>query len=640
MLTTMRKLSQGFVAKLLLCVLVASFALWGIGDIFTSNAPRMVAKVGEEDIEEQVYLAALRQLRVNLGQYFTPEMVKQLDLLNVTLENLVRDSLIEQESQALHVRVSDELLKEVLAKDKQFHNDKNVFDREIFQRRLQQIGMNEHDFLDHIRRSVQHKMIQDTITPYAIVPDALITQMSDLETQQREVLVFTLDPKQFETAPLIEEGVVRQYYEQHKDRYVAPEYRRFAYVVLNREQLSKRVNISEEELSASYIDYAQKTKVPEQRTVIQLLYPSKDLAEQAYAKARTGQSFEQIREMLPMAASESIELGTITKEQLPAASDVIFSLAKGGVSAPVQTDFGWHIFKVTDIVPSHTAPFDEVKEKLKEELVRKKVDKEWNATIEKMEDIHASGAKLVDIASVLQLDVQEQGLVDAQGRAADAQPRLDSEKYQELLHTAFMLKPDALSEVTQISNGEYIVVHLHEIMPQRQRAIEEVRGQVTKDWQEDEQKQALQRSITDLEQKLTAMMPMVAAEEVKDMLAAQAITATASYQFSRLGVESKENPLAVAEWKPDFIARLFTATHAPTVLPFYVDQSGKIVGGVYQRTVSHTQEERDNHHKTVQARLEKSYEHEVMQQYVELLRTHFPVQYYPEIMNRVKDQFQ
>ncbi len=173
MLATFRRASHSFFVKLLMLLLVASFGLWGVHDITSIKTAAPVATVGSEEITEADYMRELTRLRTNLGEYFTPEIVAKLHLFDLSLGDLISDRLVSQEAAFMHVVIGEELLKEALAADPQFKNDKGEFDRAMFAQRLRQLRMSEKQYLDYMAGTLKQSLMEQTITPPKIFDETL-----------------------------------------------------------------------------------------------------------------------------------------------------------------------------------------------------------------------------------------------------------------------------------------------------------------------------------------------------------------------------------------------------------------------------------------------------------------------------------
>ena len=108
MLQAIHSKSQGYVVKVLFALLVATFSLWGIGDIFRSwGVDTSVAKVGGQEITpdqvSQEARAEMDQLRQVLGNSIDPDQAKQFGILNTSVEHIVGGVLLDLETQRLHL---------------------------------------------------------------------------------------------------------------------------------------------------------------------------------------------------------------------------------------------------------------------------------------------------------------------------------------------------------------------------------------------------------------------------------------------------------------------------------------------------------------------------------------------------------
>jgi peptidyl-prolyl cis-trans isomerase D len=391
MLSSFRRASHSFFAKFLMILLIASFGLWGINDITGRSAPKPAAVVGSETISEQEYARELERLKNNLGEYFTPDIIRQLRLFDLSLGNLISDKLLAQEGSLMHLRINDAVLKDALASDVQFKNEKGVFDRTLFEQRLRQLRLNEKQYLSEIGASIKQSLLEKTLLPIPVFEETLTHTLYTVQEEEREALVFLVNHAGTTPIPDPSDDNLRAYYEANKSAYIAPEYRALHYLVLDKNAVKASVNIGEDRLRDAYLARQQEMMTPEKRDVQQLLYADKAAVEQAHAMLRSGKTLKTVAKAIPPISHDVQDLGYVTETQLPAGGEAVFALTKGSFTTPVKTEFGWHLFYIRDIQEPKVPSFQDMKATLLEDLTQQEMTKALAQMVEKLEDLIAAG---------------------------------------------------------------------------------------------------------------------------------------------------------------------------------------------------------------------------------------------------------
>lgn len=491
MLDGFRTLSKSFVSKLLMALLVLSFAVWGIEDmLIRPDRNATVATVGDVAISMNSYQRALRRemenIRQALGERYSPELAKSLGIEQYVLRSLVNEALLKAESEALGLAPGDADVARRIRSNPAFQDSKGIFDKQAFGRTLAHMGMSEKAYVEKMRQDISSQLIMDTLAAHVPVPDIAVETLHAAREEPRQVTIYTLGA---EPAGKIQEpaaGALESYYAEHAREFSAPEYRSVSYVVLKPEHARANIKISEETLLAAYKERIDEFRRPERRTVDQLLYADQAEAKKALALLQSGKPFDQVARSTPILNKNAVTLGKVGKDGiLEAAAEAVFSLDAGKFTAPVQSPFGWHIFLVRAIEPPGVASINEVHDLLEKDLRRQAEEEAQVKLANRLEDTLAGGGTLEEAAREFGLAVQELGPFTLAGKAPDgsAVKLPDLEKF---LDTAFRTEEKTESPLMHASGGRYYLVRVDKVTPERNRALDEVRALVLAAWQKQE----------------------------------------------------------------------------------------------------------------------------------------------------------
>ncbi len=506
MLDQFRSLSGSLPAKILLGLLVLSFGVWGIGDMLRHPGRNVtVATVGGSAISGDEFARALHRETENvrriLGDNYSPEMLKTLHLPQQVLQKLVNRELLALESQSLGLVPSDAEVVRHIRANPAFQDDKGNFDKQRFEATLRNGNISEKTYVDQLRQDMASGLLLGTIDSAVPVPDAAVRTLYNARQEQRTVTIYALAPSLAANVPPPDNAQIAAYYDAHKSEFTAPEYRSLSYVTVTSAD-ALATAISEDALKAAYKERGDEFRHPERRGVEQLLYASEDKAKAAELLLKNGKSIAEVAKTTDVLNKNALSLGKVERGNvLQNAADAVFSLHVGEHTPPIQSPFGWHIFHVSAIDEPSVAPFEEVRPQLEKDLKQRNADAGLNTLANKLEDALAGGATLAEAAKELGLKVSHIGPIDRQGAAPDGSkptlPNLDK-----FLVAAFKAE-DKTESPLMTAKGGYYILRVDSVIPERLRALDEVRGLALTGWQKEERNKRLAQLAKDIAAKFS-----------------------------------------------------------------------------------------------------------------------------------------
>ncbi len=490
MLQSIRERAQGWIAWIIVGLIILTFALWGIGEYFREEPPIYVAKVNDEPITQMEFQRAMEQERARLQEMMRGADLTQFEqqLKQQVLERLIDRKLMVQAAREAGMVVSDAQLVTVIRGIEAFHDENGEFSNEIYTRRVNQLGFSTTAFEEQLRGDLLTEQLVNGITETAFATDRDVESVFVLQEQKRDLgyVVFPVSAVAEEIS--LTEEAIRRYYEEHPEAFQEPEKVKLAYLRLSLADIAKQVEVSEEEIESYYRDHQDLYGVPEQRRVAHILIAvseggdeeaARKKAEEVYAKLRAGGDFATLAKEYsddPGSASQGGDLGYIEKGVLdPEFDDVAFSLAQGEVSEPVRTAFGYHIIRVEEIKPGHVKPLEEVRKEVERELRMEKAQKRYLDELERLSNlVFENPDALEPAAEALGLAIQESEWIDRRGGAGMfANPKvLEAAFSQEVLKDGYNSVP------IEVSKTEAVVIRLKAHQPARVKPLEQVRAQV------------------------------------------------------------------------------------------------------------------------------------------------------------------
>ncbi|HEX6011212.1 MAG TPA: SurA N-terminal domain-containing protein [Geminicoccaceae bacterium] len=508
MLDALRRHATGWVAKVLFAILVLSFAIWGIGDVFRGpRAGDALAEVaGGEITAREVsneFESRLRQMQQQFGANLDRRAAVGLGVLNQALDAAVARHLVDAHARDLRLTVADETVAGMIRQNPSFQGS-GGFERERFDLFLRGIGMSEADYVAAMRGDLVRDRLVASVTGPAGVPEVLTRNLVEHRLEQRRGKALVVNAGGITVEPPSEEALAA-YLAENAKAYEAPEYRSVTLLVLRPEDLLGEIEVGDAELRAEYDSRINLYRTPEQRRLEQLLAPDEATIRQAAERVAAGESFAAIADSMKGAGVERSELGPLARGDLPEAlGEATWSLGEGAVGAPVQTPFGWHLVRVTEIVPERTQPFEAVKEEIRRELALEWASSQLPDLATRLDDEIAAGTELTAAADKLGVEALKLDRINRTGHNP-AKERLAADRLTgEMLAAIFAAAEGETSLLEQTAEGGYYMYRIDAVEPARERPLAEVRREVTEAWQKAERQKRAHARAEELRQQASS----------------------------------------------------------------------------------------------------------------------------------------
>jgi peptidyl-prolyl cis-trans isomerase D len=517
MLNALRRQAGSWVVKALLLLLVVSFAVWGIGDVFFGSPPNpTVAKVGNSEIAaselSDAFNRSLNALQGRLGGSIDREQAIQLGVMQQALQELIARRLIDLRARDMGLTIADDTLRSLITEDPLFQTG-GQFDRARFEQLLAVNGMTEQSYLASLRQDLVRSTLTGGLTGPVAAPEALVDALYRYRNEERRGHLVRVTTDSITDLPEPSEEELAAYLEAHEQEFTTPEYRTLTFVTLTPEDLLDEVAIADGAIEAEYQARMASYRTPERRTVAQLLAPDQATIDQAAEQVEGGASFAEVAEQLAGEGVTADQLGAVSRSDLPAATgEAIFALAEGEVSAPVETPFGWHLFEVEAIEPEEVVPLAEVRDELARELALSEARERLPAFAVQLDDALAAGSSLAEAAAAVGLEART-ATIGPGGNAADGTRPEGVPEWPEFTSLAFETTAGEMTLLEETEEGGYFVLQVDEVTPPRLQSLDEVRAQLVEGWQA-EKRQALAR------ERATALLQQLRDGRALDQLAA------------------------------------------------------------------------------------------------------------------------
>lgn len=525
MLTWLRGKSGSLMVKLLLGLLVISFAVWGMSGQMLTGVGNHVLAVGETRVQINEYrLAYDRQLQLlsqQFGTRISREQARAFGLEQQVLAQLVAGAVLDEQAREMDLGLSRDRLATLTADDPAFRNASGQFDRNQFEFVLRQVGMRPDDYLRNREQLAIRQQIVDAVADGMGVPDTFLNAVALYRGEDRTAEYLVLDRALVEPIEDPSDDELQVWFDENAASFAAPEYRALEYVKLEPEDIADPAAISDAQVAEFYETHRSSFSQAEQRTISQIVFPNEEAAQAAADRISSGEAtFDQIATDLGRSAGD-LTLGTFIREDVPdpAIAEAAFALDEGGVSDVVAGSFGSLLVRVDEIAPESARPVDEVSAEIREEMALDEASRILLEVYDGYEDARAGGATLREAATQQNLEVVSVPAIGANGLDPEGNEVAGIPAAEEVLQAAFEAEPNTENAPITLGSNGYVFHEVTEVIPARNRELDEVRDEVLSEWRRQEGRRLLAERANEIAGRLEQGVAMseVAAELEMDV---------------------------------------------------------------------------------------------------------------------------
>ncbi|MDF0533553.1 SurA N-terminal domain-containing protein [Shewanella sp. A32] len=489
MLDKIRDGAQSVIAKVILVLVILSFAFAGVSSYLGRTSQSAVATVNGEDISqtelEQAFQNEKNRLKQQLGDMFDTLSGNDAYLANVkqnVLQRLIAQRLLDQAAKNLGLRVSDEQIIASIRNEPAFQVD-GQFNNDRYLALLQQLGFKPTSFRETMRADMTRSQLINALIGSEFVLKGEASELAKLQAQTRDIQLLKVDSDPFLSQVKVTDDELKKFYDANPDQFQRPEMVSLEYVELSAKSLADKQQVSDADAQAYYDQHKDEYKTVEKRLAAHILITGNDAAaktkaEDIHKQLVNGADFAKLAKQDSqdtLSAEKGGELGWFEAGVMaPEFDKTLFSLNKGAYSDVVHTAYGYHIIKVLDIQPSAVASFAEVKSKIVDKLKMDKAVNEFYGLQQKLSDTsYEVPDTLADAAKVIGATVQSTELFSRESAP---------EPFQQpaILKAAF--SSDVLSgmnsNMLEVGDNDVMVVRLKKHEAAGLMAYEEVKADI------------------------------------------------------------------------------------------------------------------------------------------------------------------
>ncbi len=502
MITAFRRYLDHWIVRGFFVVMIFSFVIWGVGDVVRGvGTSTWVAKVGGQTIEAQTlqmeYQRALSTATREMppGQEASAEMRRRVG--TETLQRMIAQAALSSELRDLRIVTPDATVAEMARAMPAFRGADGKFSKQVFDAVLRNNGLTEARFLDMLRGDLAQRQLLSAISAGAGASNVLVDPIFAGEYEKRSAVVVEFSIAAAAEPATPDDAVLQRYYDNNKDRFMTPEFRRIKAVTLTTQRLAQDIQVTDAELQSAYDRMRPQFLVPARRSA-EVISATDQAKAQALAETwRAGADWAAMQAAAQADGAAAVSLDDATASQFPDPdlSRIVFAAAPDTITDPAKGALGWFVVRVTRATPGEDPSFEEARDRVRERLVADKAADLMYDHANKVDTLLANGTALDDLPGDLGM-VGIAGTLDAEGITPEGGPAPipgPTELRAALISAAFRTNQgDAprLTEVPTPSAGgtAYYALVVEDIIAAEQKPFDAVKEQVADEWKAQQQR--------------------------------------------------------------------------------------------------------------------------------------------------------
>ena len=493
---------QRLMQFILLLIIFPSFAFLGIESYLRmSDKEPPVAKVAGQNITQREWDAAqarqIERFKQVFGEQFNQNMFDSPEARQGVLENLLAQRAMSSHVVENNLTVSNDTLRNTIAEIPGLKNPDGQFDKQRYQQLLAAQGLTPEKFEAGLRHDLAVQQINAVVQGTAFSPKSVVARVSSLNQQAREVQELVLTLQSFRSQVKITDAMAEEYYKQHPAQFELPEIVKAEVVVFNPDVVEAGIVVSDADIKAYYDQNLARYKTDEQRRASHILIAAgKDApaADKAAAKAKAEKILAQLRkspnDFAKLAKENSQDPGSAERGgdldffgkgmMVKPFEEAAYALKEGEISDVVQSDFGFHIIRLTALKAATTRPLSEVKANITDEIRRQQVGKKYSEMAEIFTNmVYEQPDSLKPVAEKLGLKIETiSGLTRKPTTAYPKTAAYNQPKFLSAIFSDEATKNKRNTEAIEVGPRFLIAGHVVDYKPVTHSPLAQVRQQV------------------------------------------------------------------------------------------------------------------------------------------------------------------
>ena len=492
---TIHERMKGWFARILLGLIIISFALFGVDAYFKGSGDgQWVAEVGTQKISAIDFDDMVRQEQTRLRSQGETDSAKleSAELKRRVLDQMIRERVLLQAAISGGYEIGDDAVLPAVVNNPVFHEN-GQFSEQRFEQFLRAQRMTRAQFFQSLKQDTLVNNMMGVPLASVLVPKSVSDHLARLLGEQREVSKALVAVEPFLAKARVDEAAIAAYYKDHPALSRVEEQAKVEYLVFSPDALLPGVTVSDADAKAYYDQHLDQFSTPEQREASHILIripPDAKEAERKAAEQKAAEVFKQAKadpaqfaalakrySQDPSTAGRGGDLGIITPGSIfPDVEKTLFTMKAGDVAGPVRSPAGLHILFLKSVKPAAQRPFAEVKDLAMEGARRQAAMRRFDEEVDKFGDlVYAQFGSLKPAADQYKLTIQTSGWIGRQGAASGV---LKNDRLLQALFSDEAIRQKRNTEAIEVAPNTLVAARILEYKPAGQRPMAEVRADI------------------------------------------------------------------------------------------------------------------------------------------------------------------
>ncbi len=585
MISILREFTKSWIFTLLMGLLIASFAVFGLRDVFSNVGDNAVIIAGKRQMDVAEFKKRYddyKQQAAKAGQVFTNDDFvaagHDVEMLNAYAKQEAFAAWLDQ----LGIKPSDKMVVDELAKIPAFVNAvTGKFDKETYLQRLRDNNYDQKDFEQQTSDEIATQQYMQAAMAGLHAPRIYAASEAALLSQTRDATFFVVSDKNVPPPPVPTDADIQAYYKQNAAQLQQPEIRQASVIQFAPAVFAAKIPVSEDDIQKAYQFRLDSLGTPETRTFTVVTAPDAATAAKISAGLKAGGDAASLAK-----ANKGQVIDNVDKPKTAITDtkvrDAAFAMHTGDISGAIQGDLGYAVIKMGEIKIGSTPSLASVHDQLKSQIQQDRAADKVNEVVNAFQKAHDSGEDFATTAKNLGLDIQPLPAMSADGKVFDPKtgaPAIDPNTHQQVdyskgmppqvLKDIFDLTPGGTSDVEELGSGMYVALRLDGVRAAGLPPLDAgLKAELTGAWQGDKVVAAVTAKAEEVTQRLNN----------GETLAKVAAEIKAPVQ-TLPGVDQMNSPRQMGQMGQQIVSRVF-ATETGQSFQVQVGQAAFVIGHV------------------------------------------------------------
>lgn len=483
------------IVQVFLALITLPFAFFGVDSYVRSvGSEGDVAQIGDVKITQQQFQQALRdqqeRLRSQMGGQLDPKMLDNPEARKAILDDLIDQRLLMLEANKKNLFASDDAIRAAIGGIDAFKID-SKFSSERYESALRAQGMTPAGFEAQLRQDLTLQQLASGLGQSGVISRTVSDRLISLQLERREVMEYRLALDSYLDKVKLADGAAQKFYDENAQQFETPEQARAEYVVLSMETIGSQLAVSEAEVKAWYDGHKDRFLQPEERRASHILIAAASKPEKEKAQVRAEELLKEIQKTPaafadlakknsqdPGSAAKGGDLGFFGRGMMVKPfEEAAYKLREGEISGVVESDFGFHIIKVTGIHAAKEKPLAEVKAEIEDELKKTAASRKFAEAAEAFSNmVYEQSDSLKPAAEKFKLSIKQSEWLGRKPVASNGP--LGNEKLLTALFTDDAVKNKRNTEAVETAPNTLVAARILEHKPSARQPFEAVKGSI------------------------------------------------------------------------------------------------------------------------------------------------------------------